>query len=58
MFHHEVTNIVRDGEATEAFLEVSLLEPGDYSLRVFAEDAFGNRTTRVVALRKQSTGSH
>jgi glucose/arabinose dehydrogenase len=52
VFIYPVTNIVRDGEAREEFLDVSTLAPGDYTLRVFAEDASGNRTTRDVMLRK------
>ena len=52
VFIYPVTNIVRDGEAREEFLDVSTLAPGDYTLRVFAEDASGNRTTRDVKLRR------
>ncbi|MGB5038850.1 MAG: gluconolaconase, partial [Blastocatellia bacterium] len=54
VFIHPVTNIVRDGEAREEFLDVSALAPGDYTLRVFAEDASGNRTTKSVPLRKSA----
>ena len=54
VFIHPVTNIVRDGEAREEFLDVSALAPGDYTLRVFAEDASGNRTTKSVPLRKRA----
>lgn len=52
VFIYPVTNIVRDGEAKEAFLDVSSLEDGNYTLVVFAEDALGNRTTKSVPLRK------
>lgn len=51
VFIYPVTNIVRDGEAREEFLDVSSLAPGDYVLLVFAEDALGNRTTKSVLLR-------
>ena len=52
VFIYPVTNIVRDGEAKEEFLDVSSLAAGEYTLRVFAEDASGNRTTKSVVLRK------
>lgn len=51
VFIYPVTNIVREGEAREEFLDVSGLAERDYTLRVFAEDAFGNRTTKSMLLR-------
>jgi glucose/arabinose dehydrogenase len=50
VFVYEVTNWVRDGEAREGRLELTGLAPGAYTLRVFAEDASGNRTTRDVTV--------
>jgi len=46
-----VTNIVRDKEATEDFWHTSELTPGDYIVRVFAEDFFGNRRTHDAPVR-------
>ena len=51
VFAYLVTNFVRDRAAREAFWETAKLAPGDYTLRVFAEDFFGNRTTRDVPVR-------
>jgi hypothetical protein len=45
-----VTNLVRDGEAREGFWETGALAPGDYTLRVIAEDFFGNRARRDMAV--------
>ncbi|HSE37656.1 MAG TPA: NHL repeat-containing protein [Blastocatellia bacterium] len=42
-FRYIVTNLVRDGEATEGLLRTSILAPGDYIIRVIAEDFAGNR---------------
>jgi len=50
VFAYIVTNVVRDGEAREDFLDTTSLAPGDYILRVFAEDFFGNRATRDVSI--------
>ncbi len=55
IFSYVVTNIARDGEAREDFLDVSQIAPGNYTLRVFAEDFFGNQTRRdtpVVVVRE------
>ncbi|MGE0128336.1 MAG: SMP-30/gluconolactonase/LRE family protein [Blastocatellales bacterium] len=46
IFGYVVTNIARGGEAREDFLDTSQVAPGDYTLRVFAEDFFGNQTRR------------
>ncbi|MGH9836190.1 MAG: hypothetical protein ACRD9Y_24465, partial [Blastocatellia bacterium] len=46
IFSYIVTNIARDGEAREDFLDASKLAPGDYILRVIVEDYFGNQTRR------------
>ncbi len=50
VFNYIVTNVVRDGESREDALDLSTLAPGPYTLRVFAEDAFGNRATRDMSL--------
>ena len=41
-----VTNVARGGAVREDFLDASQIAPGDYTLRVFAEDFFGNQTRR------------
>jgi sugar lactone lactonase YvrE len=46
IFAYAVTNVVRDGEAREDFWDTAALSPGNYTLRVIAEDFFGNRATR------------
>jgi len=46
IFSYIVTNIARDGEAREDFLDTSKLAPGNYILRVIVEDYFGNQTRR------------
>jgi sugar lactone lactonase YvrE len=42
-FKYIVTNRVRDGEARDGVLRTSALAPGNYTLRVVAEDYAGNR---------------
>jgi len=44
-FRYIVTNLVRDGVAREGFLRTSLLAPGNYILKIIAEDAAGNRAS-------------
>lgn len=48
IFAYIVTNRVRDREAIEDYWHASALAPGRYIVRVFAEDFFGNRSTRDV----------
>ncbi len=48
IFAYVVTNRVRDREAVEDYWHASALPPGNYVVRVFAEDFFGNRATRDV----------
>jgi hypothetical protein len=50
IFAYLITNVVRGGAAREDFFETTKLAPGAYTLRVLAEDFFGNRTQREVAL--------
>lgn len=42
-FKYIITNRVRDGEARDGLLRTSALSPGDYIIRVMAEDFAGNR---------------
>jgi sugar lactone lactonase YvrE len=51
VFAYVVTNRVRDREAVKDSWRTEALPDGDYVLRVFAEDFFGNRTTRDVPVR-------
>lgn len=44
-FKYIVTNHVRDGKAQEGWLRASELAPGNYILKVIAEDFAGNRAT-------------
>ena len=44
-FSYIVTNRVRDAEAREGLLRTSALAPGDYIIRVIAEDHAGNRAS-------------
>jgi DNA-binding beta-propeller fold protein YncE len=46
VFDYIVTNVVKDGEAREDFWITTELAPGDYTLRVVAEDYFGNQARR------------
>jgi len=55
IFGYIVTNLARDGEAREEFFDVTTIAPGGYTLRVLAEDFFGNQTRRdtpVVVVRE------
>jgi DNA-binding beta-propeller fold protein YncE len=51
VFNYLVTNIVRGGNAREDFWDAARLEPGDYTLRVIAEDHFGNQARRDISVR-------
>ena len=44
-FKYIVTNRVRDGEARQGLLRTAGLAPGNYLIRVFAEDYAGNRAS-------------
>ncbi|HSF23429.1 MAG TPA: gluconolaconase, partial [Blastocatellia bacterium] len=44
-FKYIVTNRVRDGEAINGFLRTSSLAPGNYLVRIIAEDFTGNRAS-------------
>lgn len=51
IFAYILTNRVRDRAAAEEYWHASELPPGDYVVEVFAEDFFGNRSTRDVAVK-------
>ncbi len=48
IFNYIATNRVSGDEFREDFLDASRLENGDYTLRVFAADFFGNQTARDI----------
>ncbi len=51
VFNYIVTNVARDGEAREDFFDASRFAPGNYLLRVMAEDYFGNQAKRDLPVR-------
>ncbi len=55
VFGYIVTNVARGGLAHEDFLDASQIAPGDYTLRVFAEDFFGNQAWRDIPIVVIST---
>jgi DNA-binding beta-propeller fold protein YncE len=50
VFGYIVTNVAGGGLARESFLDASQIAPGNYTLRVFAEDFFGNQASRDTPL--------
>jgi sugar lactone lactonase YvrE len=52
IFKYIVSNEVRGDFAREDFLDIDALEKGNYILRVFAADYFGNRAVRDVEIIK------
>ena len=50
-FLYIVTNEVRDGSARQGWWDTTKLVPGDYAVRVFAEDASGNTAHQDVKVR-------
>jgi len=50
VFSYIATNVLRNGEAREEFLDTASLAPGDYVLQVFVMDYFGNETRRDVPI--------
>lgn len=45
-FLYAVTSTLRDGVASDGVLDTTLLEPGNYTLRIHAADIAGNETVR------------
>jgi sugar lactone lactonase YvrE len=54
VFNYIVTNRVKDGAASEDFFDTTKLPNGDYKIRVFAADFFGNETTQEINLKVQN----
>lgn len=51
IFSYIVTNSLKDGEAQEGFWDTSKLSAGDYIVRIFVEDFFGNRKTQDLKVQ-------
>jgi DNA-binding beta-propeller fold protein YncE len=51
IFAYLVTNELRDGAVTEDWWDTTTLPPGDYIVRVVAEDFFRNQTRKDVAVK-------
>ena len=45
-FLYSITSTLRDGVASDGVLDTTMLEPGDYTLRIHAADIAGNETVR------------
>ncbi len=61
IFEYFVTNIARGGQAREDFLDSTQLAPGNYTLRVLAEDFFGNqaqRDTPIIVTRTSAANTN
>jgi hypothetical protein len=52
VFNYIVTNEIDGENASEKFFDVSDLQSGNYILRVFAADYFGNKTVRDIEIIK------
>ena len=53
IFDYIVTNEVHDDIVKEDFLDAAQIEAGNYVVRVFAADFFGNQTTREINVSVQ-----
>jgi streptogramin lyase len=49
-FRYIVTNSVQGGDAYGAYLDATVLAPGDYNIRVIARDQSGNTATRDLPI--------
>ncbi len=56
VFDYVITNIVRGGDAREDFFDAAKLTPGDYTLRLVAEDYFGNQARRDLPVTVMKSG--
>ena len=52
VFNYIVTNTLRDGATQESFFDAAGLPAGNYQIRVFARDFFGNETIKSVTVKK------
>ncbi|MDQ4122671.1 MAG: hypothetical protein M3209_14630 [Acidobacteriota bacterium] len=51
IFNYIVSNRVKDGAASEDFFDTTKLPNGDYKIRVFAADFFGNEAAQEINLK-------
>jgi sugar lactone lactonase YvrE len=51
VFGYIVTDHLAERRVSEDFFDTTKLSPGDYVIRVFAKDYFGNQTTRDITVR-------
>ena len=51
VFNYIVSNFVQNGTAREDFFDTTVLPDGDYRLRIFAADFFGNETARDLSFK-------
>lgn len=51
VFNYIVSNFAQSGAAREDFFDTSLLPNGEYKIRVFAADFFGNQTTQDLPIK-------
>jgi sugar lactone lactonase YvrE len=51
VFNYTVTNVVNAGAAREDFFDTAKLPNGNYKLRVFAADFFGNQTAQGLSCK-------
>lgn len=50
IFNYTVSNNVQNGSAAEGFFESSKFAPGNYTLKVFARDYFGNEAVKELKI--------
>lgn len=54
VFNYIVSNRVKDGAASEDFFDTTKMPNGDYKIRVFVADFFGNETVQDLNLKVQN----
>lgn len=54
VFNYTVSNVVKDGAAGEDFFDTTKLPNGDYKIRVFAADFFGNESMQELNVKAQN----
>jgi hypothetical protein len=54
VFNYAVSNVVKNGAAREDFFDTTILTSGDYKIRVFAADFFGNETVQESNVKVQN----
>ncbi|MBC7798669.1 MAG: hypothetical protein H7Z37_17510, partial [Pyrinomonadaceae bacterium] len=54
VFNYIVTNNLQNGIAREDFFDTTKLQNGDYTIRVFAADFFGNKSAQDLKIKLQN----